>query len=215
MGVSAAWLRDPRAETGHTLGAVMLVSSIAPVSGAMMLVVLPAVQRDLRIDSTAAGLLVAGYLVVVAILQPLGGRLGDTRGRRRALSLGLGLIIVASVLAVAAPSYLALLLARFMQAGGAGLALPNAMAVIRERIPSDQLGRAMGMVGAIMVLSGAIALPLAAALQAVGTWRAVFAASALHGFGAAIVIRARVPHSTPRVRSFVAGATGHIIGDHR
>jgi len=212
MALSAAWFHAPRAGSNLTLGAVMLVSSIAPLSGAMILVVLPAVQRDLRADTTAAGVLVAGYLVVVAILQPLGGRLGDAKGRARALYLGLGLIIVASVLGAAAPSYATLLLARFLQAAGGGLAFPNAMAVIRERFSSDQLGRAMGMVGAIMVLSGAIAVPLAVALQAAATWRAVFAVSAVQGFVAAMVMRGRVPRSTPSVRrSSVADGTGHFI----
>ena len=44
-----------------------------------------------------------------------------------------------------------------------------------------------------MVLSGALAVPLAAGLQAVGTWRAVFVASAIQGVWAAIAIRGRVP----------------------
>jgi MFS family permease len=184
----------------------MLVSSIAPLTGAMILVVLPAVQRDLRVDSTAAGLLVAGYLLVVAVVQPLGGRLGDAGGRGRALSLGLGLIIVASVLGAVAPSYSLLLLARFVQAAGGGLAFPNALAVVRERFPSDQLGRAMGMVGGIMVLTGALAVPLAAGLQAVGSWRAVFAVSAVQGLVAALAIRGRLPRDARSLwRSMVAG----------
>jgi predicted MFS family arabinose efflux permease len=210
---ASRWLRSSRTGNSRSLGAVMLVSSIAPLSGAMILVVLPAVQRDLRVNSTAAGLLVAGYLLVMAIVQPLGGRLGDAGGRGRALSLGLGLIIGASVLGAVAPSYSMLLLARFVQAAGGGLAFPNALAVVRERLPNGQLGRAMGMVGGIMVLSGALAVPLAAGLQAVGTWRAVFAVSAVQGLGAAIAIRGRVPRDALRVRRSMAtgGRPGRVV----
>ena len=200
-----------RLQAGSTrvLSAVTLVSAIAPLSGTMVLVVLPDVQRDLRISAMAAGLLVATYLVAVAILQPFGGRLGDVWGRERVLSFGLGIIIVASVVATTSPNYTVLLIARLLQAAGGALAFPNAMALVRDRLAPARLGHAMGMVGGVMVASGALGVPVAEAVRALGTWRAVFVVSALHGCIAVIAIHRYARRGVPRVqRSATAAGIG-------
>ena len=65
---------------------------------------------------TSAVWLVSGYLVVAALVQPVGGRLGDRVGHRRAFRGGLAGFLAASLAASIAPWFPALVAARMLQA---------------------------------------------------------------------------------------------------
>jgi len=61
------------------------------------------IESDLGVSVSAVTWLVSGYLVVMALAQPLGGRIGDALGHRRAFLVGLTAFIVVSALATLAP----------------------------------------------------------------------------------------------------------------
>lgn len=213
-----------RANTGASLGshnaravsAVSFVSAIAPLTSTMVVIVLPDIQRDLHIGGAAAGLVVATYLIALAIVQPLGGRLGDAWGRRRMLATGLAVVTVASCIAAFAPNYAVLLVARLFQAGGGGLAFPNAIALLRDRVPADRVGRSMGIVGALAVVSGGAGVPLAEALRGPGTWHAIFLVSAIQALAATLVMRRfAAGEIAQRVRAIGRAARGDASARRR
>ena len=78
------------------LVAVALGSLLVPLNSTMIAVALPRLIDDLHTSLGAATWLVTAYLITMAALQPLGGRLGDRVGRRRLILGGLAWFALAS-----------------------------------------------------------------------------------------------------------------------
>ena len=59
-------------------------------------VALPSIQSGLHAGASQVEWVVAGYGLAFAVFLVASGRIGDRIGRRRALSVGLGLFVVTS-----------------------------------------------------------------------------------------------------------------------
>ncbi|HWQ12512.1 MAG TPA: MFS transporter, partial [Roseiflexaceae bacterium] len=117
------------------VAAVALGAMLAPLNSTMIAVALPRLVADLGANPGAAAWLVTAYLIVMAALQPLAGTLGDRLGRRRLVLAGVAGFGLASVVAALATSLPALVALRALQGVSGALALPNAVALLREHIP--------------------------------------------------------------------------------
>src|SRR5438132_11762645 len=95
-----------------------------------------------------ASCLVTAYLIAMASLQPVAGKLGDRLGRRPLILGGLAYFGLASLGAAFAPSFSLLVFFRVQQAVAGALALPNAAALVREVVPAERRASSFGMVGA-------------------------------------------------------------------
>jgi EmrB/QacA subfamily drug resistance transporter len=147
---------------------------LAPLNSTMIAVALPRIIDGFSITVPAAGWLVTGYLISMASMQPLAGKLGDRFGRRRVMLLGLVAFGVASLLAAFAPNYQTLLAARFLQALAGASSLPNGAALVRELVPAERRGRGFGMVGIFAGLAAASGPPLGGLLVDLAGWRSIF-----------------------------------------
>jgi O-antigen ligase len=106
----------------------VLASAVASIDANVIKVAIPAIGRDLHAGTAALQWSVTGYLVTVAALLLLAGALADRFGRRRLVGVGLGVMLVASVLCAIAPSIGTLIAARVVQGIGGALVLPNSLA---------------------------------------------------------------------------------------
>src|SRR5438094_3978667 len=70
----------------------------------MIVVALPQVARDLGVDVAETSWIVTSYLIAMAALQPIAGRVGDRLGRRNVMLAALVYFAVASAGAAAAGS---------------------------------------------------------------------------------------------------------------
>ncbi len=140
----------------------------------MIAVALLDIEGDLDVSVGAVTWLVSGYLVVMALAQPLGGRLGDALGHRRAFLAGLGAFLAVSALATFAPWFAALVALRMTQALFGGLMTPSAAALLREIVPPERRGRLFGWFGTVMGLAAAVGPVIGGGLVAVFGWRAIF-----------------------------------------
>ena len=162
--------RLPRA----VLATVLLVTCLAPLNATMIVVALPHVVTALSAQVGTGSLLVTSYLVVMAVLPPMGGRLGDRWGRRPVLLVGLALFGLAVLGASTARSLDVLIAWRVLQAVGAATAFPNALALLRDRVSAERRGLSFGLVGAVIALSAAAGPLVGQFLVARVDWRAVF-----------------------------------------
>jgi MFS family permease len=89
--------------------AVLLTAALAvmllPLNSTMIAVAIPDIARDPAGDPRSATWLVSGYLIAMATLLPIAGKLGDRFGRRRLILGGLGWFFTASLGAALAPSF--------------------------------------------------------------------------------------------------------------
>ena len=67
-----------------SLGAVL-----APINSTMIAVALPEIRSEFGLSHGAVAWLVSGYLITMAVVQPIAGRLGDQLGRGRVYRAGL------------------------------------------------------------------------------------------------------------------------------
>src|SRR4051794_12664382 len=75
--------------------AIALGTMLAPLNSTMIAVALPKIIADFHVSITTAGWLVTSYLIAMASLQPVAGKLGDRLGRRRLIIGGVGAVGVA------------------------------------------------------------------------------------------------------------------------
>ncbi|MCX5213326.1 MFS transporter [Kitasatospora sp. NBC_00240] len=141
-------------------------------------VALPTIDQDLQAGPALLELVVAGYGVAYAVLLVLGGRLGDTVGRRRLFLAGMAAFGLTSLACGLAPDAWTLVVARVAQGAAAALMMPQVLATIQSTTQGPRKARAMGLYGATIGLSmvaGQILGGVLVAADIAGTsWRAVF-----------------------------------------
>lgn len=162
---SAGRLRIPTILFGIALG---------PLNSTMIAVALPAMAEALSVGSATTTWLVTAYLIAMASLQPVAGKLGDRLGRRPVLLGGCVLFAVASGIPALLGTVPALIVCRVAQAGAGALMMPTGMALLRDAAPEDKLGRTLGTAGAVVTAATALGPALGGALLALAGWPAIF-----------------------------------------
>ncbi|GAA1725229.1 MFS transporter [Streptomyces yatensis] len=141
-------------------------------------VALPTMDHDLHAGPAVLELVVAGYGVAYAVLLVLGGRLGDTFGRRRLFLAGMAAFGLTSLACGLAPDAWSLVGARVAQGASAALMLPQVLATIHSSTSGTRRARALSMYGAtagLSMVAGQILGGVLVAADIAGTgWRAVF-----------------------------------------
>lgn len=156
-----------------SLGAIL-----APLNSTMVAVALPDIRDEFSLSHGAVAWLISGYLIAMAVAQPIGGRLGDQIGRARVYRAGLLVFLVLSIATAFAPNFPLLVTLRIAQAVAGAVLIPNGMAMLRTHAPPGQLGRLNGINGAVLSFAAAAGPLVGAATLAVGSWRWMFPISA-------------------------------------
>lgn len=164
-------------ETGgdrRVITAVVLCVVLIPLNSTMIAVGLEPIAQGLTVSMSSVVWAVTIYLVTMAALQPIAGKVGDSYGRRRLILLGLGMFLGSSAGAAFVPHLWALLVFRAGQGMAGSLIAPNATGILRQTCQGARLRRALGIVGMTQGL-GAAAGPLIGALMVQwGGWTAIF-----------------------------------------
>ena len=153
---------------------VTLGTMLAPLNSTMIAVAMPDIMQHFGVGIASAGWLITAYLVGMASLLPVAGKIGDMFGRRRFVLGGLALFGVASLAAAAAPNLSLLLFFRVLQAVAGALIVPNCVALLRVAVPEVRRGRSFGLLGAGIALAAGLGPPIGGALVEAGDWRAIF-----------------------------------------
>ncbi|MFX0573618.1 MFS transporter [Nocardia nepalensis] len=138
----------------------------------------PTIARDLHGGPSLIQWLGAGYALSLGVLLVVGGRLGDRFGKRRLFLIGLAGFTLASVACGLAVDPATLITARLIQGAFGAMLIPQGFGIITSVFPRDQIGKAFGVYGPALGLSGVCGPILAgflvdADLFGLG-WRAMF-----------------------------------------
>ncbi|AGP57981.1 MFS transporter [Streptomyces rapamycinicus] len=157
---------------------VLLGAALPLIDFFIVNVALPTMDHDLHAGPAVLELVVAGYGVAYAVLLVLGGRLGDTFGRRRLFLAGMAAFGLTSLACGLAPDAWSLVGARVAQGASAALMLPQVLATIHSSTSGSRRARALSMYGAtagLSMVAGQILGGVLVAADIAGTgWRAVF-----------------------------------------
>jgi EmrB/QacA subfamily drug resistance transporter len=174
-GPHASERASARSARGHLLLAIVAGGTfLTPINSTMIVVALPALMTAFGVGVAGASWIVTLYLVTMASLQPVAGRLGDSYGHRRlfvAGCVGLGGASVACALARTFPLLIAF---RALQGVCASIVNPNGSAIIQHAFVPDVRGRAFGWLAACMTLGAAIGPAVGGLLVDQFGWASIF-----------------------------------------
>ena len=163
--------RDPR---WLILAAVLSGTLVGTFGSSLVNVSLPAIQDGFHVPIGSAVWVQTIYTLLVAVLMPIFGRLGDMVGYKRIYLAGMGLLAGASLLAALAPSLPVLVAARALQGIGNATTLPSVMAIITHFFPDRERGRAMGAWAAVNGAAHGLGPMIGGYLAQGPGWPAVF-----------------------------------------
>jgi EmrB/QacA subfamily drug resistance transporter len=135
-------------------------------------IALPSAQTDLGFSDANRQWIVTAYALAFGSLLLIGGRLGDTFGRRRTFVVGLIGFAVVSAVGGLAQSFGVLVAARALQGIFGALLAPSALGLLTVTFtdPAER-SKAFGIFGAVAGGGGAIGLLLGGVLTEYLSWR--------------------------------------------
>ncbi|HPY26097.1 MAG: hypothetical protein QG655_1581 [Actinomycetota bacterium] len=147
---------------------------LATMDSTVAIVALPKIQDELNLSDAGRSWVITAYVLTFGGLMLLGGRLGDTIGRKRTFIVGVSLFTIASVLCGIAWDETTLVVARLLQGVGAAIASPTGLALVATTFPKGPARNAATAVFAAMTGVGSVmGLVVGGALTEV-SWRLAF-----------------------------------------
>lgn len=167
---------DPR--RWAALAVLLTGTFLPPLDFFIVNVTLPSIHADLGATPASVQLVISGYAAAYAVFLIIGGRLGDSFGRRRIFLAGMLGFAATSALCGFAWSPLVLIVGRVLQGVSAAIMAPQSLASIHALFPAREKGRALGLYGAIFGLASVAGQLLGGILIAANPfglgWRSVF-----------------------------------------
>src|ERR1700722_13131184 len=206
----------PRELTGAGL-TVVLVGVLLPMLDFFIVnVALPTIDRDLHASQPLLELVVSGYATAYALLLVLGGRLGDSLGRKRLFMLGMAGFTVTSLACGLATSADMLVAGRIAQGASAALMVPQVLATIQAATTGDRRARALGRYGAtggLAAVLGQVLGGLLVSLNLDGTgWRPIFLVNVPIGLVGLVLAQRYVPDTRHGNAARVDGRGTILLG---
>ena len=190
-------MTEPAARPAPASRAILATVATAALAYSFMqtlvLPALPAFERDLDAEPTAAAWIVSGFFLSSSINIPIFGRLGDSLGKVRVLTAVLIVLALATIGAALAPSLEVLIAFRVLQ-GVAGAVFPLSFGIVRDQLPSERVGFGIGMVSAIFGIGSGFGYVMSGVVLELLSWRWLFVL-ALVPVAVAIALVPRLPES--------------------
>lgn len=133
-----------------------------------------ALSDDLGISSSTLTWAVNSYLLAVAAVVAVAGRLGDILGARAIILIGLALFTAATLLVATADSGLLLIVGRSGQGLGSAFLMPGSMQAIQQSFPAGERAKALGIWGAIVGVGFAVGPLFGAVWTDALSWRGIY-----------------------------------------
>ena len=154
-----------------TIGVLM-----ASIDGSAVIIALPTILADLQASFITMMWVLLGYLLIVAAIVPVVGRLADILGRKNLYNIGFIIFTVGSLLCgLSLPQFhgLDLLVYRMIQGVGGALLMTNSVVIVTDAFRKGGIGFALGVNG-VAFSAGFLLGPLVGGVLTSISWRLVF-----------------------------------------
>ncbi|ULA54830.1 putative multidrug resistance protein EmrY [Staphylococcus aureus] len=155
--------------------AVMLISAfVAILNQTLLNTALPSIMRELNINESTSQWLVTGFMLVNGVMIPLTAYLMDRIKTRPLYLAAMGTFLLGSIVAALAPNFGVLMLARVIQAMGAGVLMPLMQFTLFTLFSKEHRGFAMGLAGLVIQFAPAIGPTATGLIIDQASWRVPF-----------------------------------------
>lgn len=156
------------------LFAVCLGTVLSAYVSSCVNIALPNIMAALNFNMDSIVWVSLSYMLPYGSTLPMTGKLGDQFGAKTVYILGMILFTVASLLCGIATSSAAMIIFRIIQGVGAGMLLPNAMAIVAETFDAHERGQALGLWSAMAAAGSAMGPTVGGYLIENFDWRSIF-----------------------------------------
>jgi len=143
----------------------VLQSLVAPALGL--------IAKDLHTSAGNASWILTAYLLSASVMTPILGRLGDMVGKRRMLLIVLAVLAGGTVVAGLATSLPTMIVGRALQ-GAAGGILPLSIGIVRDELPRERVGVAVGLLSAVAGIGAVVGIIAAGPIVDHLSWQWLF-----------------------------------------
>ncbi len=178
---------------------LVLLTAFVSMSTDLYLPALPSMTKYFGVTEMMTNLTIIMFFIFYSVAALIWGPLSDKHGRRPILLVGLITYTAASFLCAVSQSIYMLIGSRILQAVGAGVGAPMAMAIIKDVYAGKTLEKSIATIQAIAVISPVAAPMLGALILKFTDWRGSFYAQTV--LGAIVVIMAILFSETLREKA--------------
>ncbi len=183
---------------------IALAAGLMAINALAIDIMLPAMQQigaALGVeDENTRQFVISAYVIGFGIAQLGFGPVTDRFGRRGPLLVGLGLYVVAALLATFAPSFGVLLALRVLQGVGAAATRVIAVSMVRDVFGGRQMAEVMSLVMMVFMVIPVIAPGAGQVLLLFADWHLIFLFMAVFAGGIAVWTFTRLPETLPPAR---------------
>ena len=194
------WVSSNHRPMGFPEFVVIIASIMAlnPLAMDMMLPALPNIASAFHITvANRPQAVLSTFMIGFGVGQFVMGPLSDRFGRRPVLLGGMVLYVIASLLAIAAPSFETVLLARALQGLGTAATRVIATSVVRDCYAGRRMASVMSLTMMVFIAVPVIAPSFGQAVMLLTQWRGIFIVLTLYGVLALIWSALRLPETLP------------------
>ena len=195
-----AWVSSGHRPMGFPEFVVIIASIMAlnPLAMDMMLPALPNIASAFHLtDANRPQMVLSIFIVGFGVGQFVMGPLSDRFGRRPVLIGGMTVYGIASLLAIAAPSFETLLLARALQGLGTSATRVIATSIVRDCYAGRRMASVMSLAMMVFIAVPVLAPSFGQAVLLLTQWRGIFIVLMLYGVVALIWSALRMPETLP------------------
>jgi len=178
---------------------IAIAAALMAINALAIDIMLPAMQQigaALGVeDENQRQLVITAYVVGFGAAQLIFGPIADRFGRRGPLLVGLGIYVLAAVLAAFAPSFWMLLLLRTLQGVGAAATRVIAVTMVRDRFGGRQMAEVMSLVMMVFMIVPVIAPGAGQVLLLIADWQMIFIFMGVVAAGIALWFFLRMPET--------------------
>lgn len=157
------------------IAALALAAFMMILNETVLTVALPGIMSDMDITAATGQWLTTGFLLTMSVVIPTTGFLLQRFNHRSLFMFAIISFLVGTCIAVLAPSFIFLLLARIIQALGTAIILPLLMTTTLTLVPVQKRGTIMGLNSIVIGVGPAIGPTVSGAVVHALSWHYVFA----------------------------------------
>lgn len=163
----------PSSETRATLWVILASATLTVMAGAILGPVVPAIQSNLGVSESLAGLIITTHGAFIVVVSPLAGAVVDRVGPRRPFIGGLVLYAIGGAAGLGIDSFGPLLASRAVLGVGVAFVYTGLTVLIYDIYEAQRMERALGFRSSANSI-GAVFWPLVGGALGTLSWQAPF-----------------------------------------